>query len=70
MPVITVYLKAVDGFSKTRKFKTLKGAQRFAQDYVGETPDLGRGYAVSWDGVGRIMVQGVSLRELFPKAGD
>lgn len=67
--MIKVYLKSVDGFSKSRKFKTIKGAQKFAQKYVGEHPEIGIGYAISSDGVCRIMVKGATLGELFPKTG-
>jgi hypothetical protein len=63
---ITVYYSAVDGFKKTRKFKTIKGAQKFAQGYIGEHPDMGRTYAVSFDGVGKIEVEGTTLESLFP----
>lgn len=64
--MITVYYSAVDGFRKTRKFKTLKGARKFAHDYIGPHPEIGRGYAVSGDGVGKIEVDGAALDDLFP----
>lgn len=65
---ITVYYKSVDHYSKTRRFKTLKGAQVFAQKCVGATPEIseGFGYAVSGDGVGKVQVEGCSIAELFP----
>jgi len=63
---ITVRYSSVDGFRKTRTFKTLKGAQKFATKYVGETPEFGSYYAVSFDGVGKITVSGTTLEELFP----
>lgn len=63
---ITVTYRASDGFDKARKYKTLKGAQKFAWAYVGERPDMGSGYAVSDDGVGTIHVDGCSLQDLFP----
>ena len=64
---ITVRYTSVDRFSETRKFKTLKGAQRFAQKWVGDHPDLGRWYAVSFDGIGKVVVSGCSLEDLFPE---
>lgn len=67
---ITVHYLAVDGCKRVHKFKTLKGAQTFAQEYVGETPELGSFYAVSGDGIGRVTVDGCDLRELFPKLKD
>ncbi len=64
---IKVSYRSIDRCSKTRRFKTLEGAQRFAQEWVGETPELGTGYAVSGDGIGKVTVEGAPLRELFPK---
>ncbi len=65
---ITVRYSSIDGCSKSRKFKSLKGAQAFAQRYVGKTPEMGGSYAVSGDGVGKIEVTGVALSALFPDA--
>jgi hypothetical protein len=65
--IIKVHLLSVDGFSKSRRFKTLAGAQKFAQHYVGDAPELGGGYAISWDGVCRITTN-IPLKKLFPKA--
>ena len=64
--MILVYYSSIDHYRKTRKFKTLAGAQRFAQKMIGRTPEMGSFYAVSGDGVGKIEAVGVSLRELFP----
>jgi len=68
MPDIRVKLRSCDGYTKTRSFRTLKGAQKFAQAYVGECPEFGGGYAVSDDGISTIRVMGATLRELFPRA--
>lgn len=65
---IRVRYQSIDRFRKTAKFKTLKGAQRFAHDWVGEHPEIGSHYAVSGDGVGKITVTGATLAELFPGA--
>jgi hypothetical protein len=67
---ITVRYEAVDHFSKERTFKTLKGAQRFAQKWIGETPELSSWYAVSSDGVGKITCSGTTLAALFPKVAQ
>lgn len=67
---ITVRLRTVDRFSKSRTFKTLAGAQRFAQRYVGETPCISDQwqYAVGGFGDAKIMVDGdATLYDLFPK---
>jgi hypothetical protein len=77
--MITVRYSAVDGYRKTRRFKTLKGAQRWAQWRVGQFPEMGSWYAVSFDGIGKVTVEGtigafgeaahrnVTLRDLFPE---
>lgn len=63
---ITVYYASVDHFTQSRTFKTLAGAQKYADKWVGPTPDLGSCYAVSHDGIGRIMVKGAAVADLFP----
>jgi len=65
--VIRVRYESIDHFSKTRRFKTLKGAQKFAQHWVGETPEMGSFYAVSGDGIGKITCEGCRLLDLFPR---
>jgi hypothetical protein len=63
---IKVRVSSIDGFSKSRKFKTLKGAQRFAQKYVGAHPDMGVWYAVSDLGTTKVTVSGDALlKDLF-----
>lgn len=65
---IKLRYNSVDGVSKTRIFRTLKGARKFAHEWVGEKADIGSSYAVSWDGVGEITVlAGCTLRDLWPK---
>ena len=68
--MITVKYSTIDRFRVTRKFKTLKGAQRFAQKMIGRTPEMGSYYAVSGDGIGKIEVWGAFLHELFPGTRD
>lgn len=63
---ITVCYLACDGARKARSFTTIKGAAKFAQEWVGPTPEIGTGYAVSPDGIGRVTVDGATLAELFP----
>lgn len=55
-------------YSVSRNFKTLDGARRFAHRYVGPYPEIGFGYAVSGDGIGKVAVEGCTLSELFPEA--
>lgn len=56
---------SIDGVRKSRTFKTLKGARKFADDMVGPQDVEGGYYAVSSDGVGRITWSGVSRADLF-----
>ena len=65
--LVKITYRSVDGFSKYGRFKTLKGARRFAHKWVGEHPEIGFNYAVSFDGIGKITVSGCSLQDLFPE---
>ena len=65
--MITVRYYSIDGYRKTRQYKTLNGARKFAQAYVGANPTMGMSYAVSDDGIGKITVTGTSLEALFGK---
>lgn len=66
---IRVRYSTVDRFSKTGTFKTLAGAQRFAQKWVGGAPEISDtfGYAVSSSGTGKIECSGCDVRDLFPQ---
>jgi hypothetical protein len=66
MSEIKVRYSSVDGYSKSRKFKSLKAASKFARERVGDHPEIGSHYAVSGDGIGKIVVEGAKLAELFP----
>ena len=56
---------SLDGVRKTRSFKTLSAARKFAFDYVGPQDVEGGWYAVSSDGVGKITWSGITRAELF-----
>ena len=64
---IRVSYRSFDRFNQSRTFRTLAGAQRFAQKWVGECPEHGNHYAISGDGVGRVTVAGCALLDLFPQ---
>ncbi len=66
--MIVVTVRSVDGHRKKRTFKTLFGAAKWAQEWVGRSPTLGSGYAVSDDGVCVVEVSGATLNEVFPNA--
>ena len=68
MQIIIVRYTACDGYRKTREFKTLEYARTWAAKWIGECPEMGSTYAVSGDGVGKIEVEGATLKELFPNA--
>lgn len=65
--VITVSYSSIDGFNRSKRVATVAGARKFAQHWLGTAVEIGRGYAVSFDGVGRVTVQGASLDDLFPQ---
>jgi len=68
--VIKIRYSAVDGFSKRKSFKSLKGARKYAIEMLGKYPSFGSYYAVSDDGVGKIeVISGVKLRDLFGDEG-
>lgn len=67
---VKVLYQAVDGFAQRRTFYTLALAQRYAQERVGQFPDLCAMYAVSYDGVGTIRVEGATLEDLFPATAE
>lgn len=66
---IKVSYHSLDGCQRTRSFKTLEGARRYAAKWVGATPEISVafGYAVSDDGIGKISVRGgATITDLFP----
>lgn len=65
---ITVTFSTIDRFRQTRHFKTLKGAQKYAQKRVGAHPDVSEtyGYAVDAYGVGKVQLRGATFVEVFP----
>jgi len=67
MKEIIVRYSSIDGASYTRTYTTLKGARKFAHEWIGAHPEIGTSYAVSFDGVGKITVSGATLAELFPE---
>lgn len=63
--MIKVKYLSVDRARVTRSFKTLAGARKFAQSWVGKHPEMGSTYAVSGDGIGKITAEGAKLADLF-----
>ena len=56
---------SLDGVRKTRSFKTIAAARKFAHDCVGPQDVEGGHYAVSFDGVGKITWSGITRAQLF-----
>ena len=56
---------SIDGVRKTRSFKTLNAARKFAYDCVGPQDVEGGSYAVSFDGIGKITWTDVLRAALF-----
>lgn len=65
MSFVQVSYYSIDGVQKHENFHTIEEARAFAQKWVGEHPEIGRGYAISGDGIGKVTVRGCSLYELF-----
>lgn len=63
--MIRVTYSSVDGARSIKFFPIHAEARAFAVGYVGETPEFGRNYAISDDGIGKIEVLGCTLEELF-----
>ena len=67
--MIIVRYSTVDGVDENKTFKHIGQARQYAHHWIGATPEVGRGYAVSGDGVGKITVDGATLKDLFPDVG-
>jgi len=65
MTSIIIGYTSVDGARARKTFKTLAAARAYATKMVGANPDTCGSYAVSDDGVGKIIVVGVTLAALF-----
>ncbi len=69
-PTIRLRYSSVDGHAEEKTFSSVADAQRFAHDWIGPHPEIGRGYAVSGDGIGKIEAKGITLAVLFPPPGS
>lgn len=68
--MIRLRYQSIDGVNKVRSFRTLAGARRWAQEWVGADAEIASsGYAISFDGVGKVTVEeGTTLDALFGSA--
>jgi hypothetical protein len=69
-PTIRLRYSSVDGHAEEKTFSSVAEAQRFAHHWIGPHPEIGRGYAVSGDGIGKIEARGITLAALFPVPGS
>jgi len=67
---IRLRYSSVDGHAEEKTFSSVAEAQRFAHNWIGSHPEIGRGYAVSGDGIGKIEAKGITLAVLFPAPGS
>jgi hypothetical protein len=60
---------SIDGVHKKFGYDTLLGLRKKAVYWVGEHPTVSvmSGYAVSDDGVGKVVVVGCSITDVFPQ---
>lgn len=65
--MISITYLAVDGFTETRAFETHAEARTYAVHWIGAHPEIGRSYAISGDGIGRITAEGIAIHDLFEK---
>jgi hypothetical protein len=54
MKLVKLRYSSIDGYSESRSFKTMRGASRYATKWLGPNPEVGHGYAVSPDGIGKV----------------
>jgi hypothetical protein len=64
--MIKLHYSAIDGFRKVYTFSTIEKAQAVAWNMVGRYHEHHCSYAVSDDGVGKIIPEGCTIAELFP----
>lgn len=68
---IRLYFSTIDNCRSVKTFKSLKGAQKAAWDRVGKHPEIGSNYAISSDGIAKVVVSGdATMAQLFPPAPD
>ena len=65
-----LFYTSIDGCTIEETYHSIADAQEFAHHWIGEHPEIGRGYAVSGDGIGKIQAWGVTLAALFPVATE
>lgn len=62
---IRIIYKSIDDFKEIKNFTSLKKAQEYAKEWIGNFPEIGSDYAISEDGIGKIYCEGCTLKVLF-----
>lgn len=69
--MIKITRTSSDSASKsTHKYKTVKGARKFADEWLGSNFEISEsfGYAISGDGITKLTIEGATWGELYPEA--
>ena len=64
--MIKTTYRAIDGYTEEQVFSDLDDAITYAHKQIGSKVEIGSGYAVSYDGVGKITVIGCLLKDIWP----
>lgn len=67
MKLIRMYYSTIDGVNIHKACETIEEARSWAMTWVGEHPEIGSYYAISGDGIGKVMVDDCSIRDIFPE---
>ncbi len=62
---IKIHYESIDGYRKSKTFRSLLAAAGWAHGWVGPHAELGSNYAISADGIGKITCEGCMLASLF-----
>jgi hypothetical protein len=62
---IVVRYSTIDRYGKTWRYSTRKGAAKKVRELLGKHFDIGSNYAVSGDGIGKVVLDGATFAELF-----
>lgn len=65
---IVIHYYAIDGCHDKKVFHSLQKARDYAFKWVGAHAEFGHGYAISDDGIGKIVIEGCTLKELFGRS--
>lgn len=67
MSELKLIYSSIDGYRKVYPCASMAELRKLAYHWVGENADVGRYYAVSFDGIGKVEVEGCTIRDVFPE---